>query len=218
MTGSVHDCALVRRLPSELTPDSTIFIWPMPPRSRSPGIRFWVRVLNGTEVRQISRTARSRLTLLVVAGVVGLLLAGCAGSAPDAPPSSTSVVTTVRTVTAPPSTVSSAPSSAPDPVVVETPAPEPETQAPQTPQKETTYTCGNPQLYQQGTAIYSDGTTGYEQACDVPGGTNPYGSNTRGDATPAPGSYVPGSGDGYGPNQPLPPLCLRFPQEYGPCP
>ncbi len=27
-------------------------------------------------------------------------------------------------------------------------------------------------------------------------------------------TFDPNSGDGYGPNQPLPPLCVRFPQDY----
>ena len=27
-------------------------------------------------------------------------------------------------------------------------------------------------------------------------------------------TFDPNSGDGYGPNQPLPPLCVRFPQQY----
>ncbi|MBE7338091.1 membrane lipoprotein lipid attachment site-containing protein [Corynebacterium aurimucosum] len=30
-------------------------------------------------------------------------------------------------------------------------------------------------------------------------------------------TYDPNSGDGYGPDQQLPPLCQRFPSEYGPC-
>ena len=30
-------------------------------------------------------------------------------------------------------------------------------------------------------------------------------------------TYNPNSGDGYGPSQQLPPLCVRFPSEYGPC-
>lgn len=30
-------------------------------------------------------------------------------------------------------------------------------------------------------------------------------------------TFDPDSGDGYGPNQQLPPLCVRFPQDYGPC-
>ncbi|NLG55202.1 MAG: hypothetical protein GX542_06080 [Rhodococcus sp.] len=113
----------------------------------------------------------------------------------------------MKTVTATPT------SSTPQPIVeapIEEPAPAPVDQP--------SFTCGDLNLYQRGTAIYSDGTTGYEQACDAPGGTNPYGPNTRGDATPAPGTYVPDSGDGYGPNQVLPPLCVRFPDTYGPCP
>jgi hypothetical protein len=32
-----------------------------------------------------------------------------------------------------------------------------------------------------------------------------------------PPTFDPNSGDGYGPNQPLPPLCIRFPDQY-PCP
>ena len=27
-------------------------------------------------------------------------------------------------------------------------------------------------------------------------------------------TFDPNSGDGYGPNQPLPPLCVRFPDQY----
>ena len=36
------------------------------------------------------------------------------------------------------------------------------------------------------------------------------------DPEPIP-TFDPNSGDGYGPNQKLPPLCARFPSDYGPC-
>ncbi|WP_157226761.1 hypothetical protein [Gordonia soli] len=81
-------------------------------------------------------------------------------------------------------------------------------------QAKATFTCGDPQTYQRGTAIYSDGSTGYEQACAGPGETNPYGPQTRGDAVPETGTPDPNSADGYGPGQPLPPLCVRFPDQY----
>lgn len=34
-------------------------------------------------------------------------------------------------------------------------------------------------LYEPGTALYDDGTTGYEAECDVPGGYNPHGAQSR---------------------------------------
>ncbi|MCF8605173.1 hypothetical protein L5I01_17605 [Gordonia sp. HY442] len=40
--------------------------------------------------------------------------------------------------------------------------------------------------------------------------------NDQGGATTQP-TFDPNSADGYGPNQKLPPLCERFPQDYGPC-
>lgn len=49
-----------------------------------------------------------------------------------------------------------------------------------------TFACGDPSLYERGTAIYSDGTTGFEAQCG-PGITNPYGPQSRGDAVVAPG-------------------------------
>lgn len=143
-----------------------------------------------------------------------MLLLGACG-ADERPTAPVSVITEIRTVTASvsPSPMTSAVPREPVEATAPAVAPEP-TAVVDTP----SFTCGDLRLYQRGTAVYSDGSTGYEQSCDVPGGENPYGPNTRGDATQAPGSFVPGSGDGYGPNQVLPPLCVRFPDMYGPCP
>lgn len=52
--------------------------------------------------------------------------------------------------------------------------------------EQVTFTCGDPSLYERGTAIYSDGKTGFEAQCG-PGITNPYGPESRGDAAVAPG-------------------------------
>lgn len=88
----------------------------------------------------------------------------------------------------------------------------------------TVSSCGDPNLHQFGTTFYSDGTSGWSETCN---------SQMRATWTPQLypeveeaiplGEFVPAvpyieptfnpdSGDGYGPDQPLPPLCVRFPR------
>ncbi|WFN94191.1 hypothetical protein [Gordonia sihwensis] len=57
-------------------------------------------------------------------------------------------------------------------------------------------------------------------AAEVPATTEtpaPEPAPTEESADAPPATFDPDSGDGYGPNQKLPPLCERFPDEYGPC-
>ena len=75
-----------------------------------------------------------------------------------------------------------------------------------------------------GYALWSDNSSRYSQWCaDIMGVNAPtntgngYG-NTYNYVDPEPiPTFDPNSGDGYGPNQKLPPLCARFPSDYGPC-
>ena len=75
-----------------------------------------------------------------------------------------------------------------------------------------------------GYALWSDNSSRYSQWCaDIMGVNTPTNagngySNTYNYVDPEPiPTFDPNSGDGYGPNQKLPPLCARFPSDYGPC-
>ncbi|MGV9734856.1 hypothetical protein ACWDT5_12230 [Rhodococcus aetherivorans] len=70
-------------------------------------------------------------------------------SSTSAPTITTAPTTTTR-VPPPP-----APTPEPAPVITPTPAP-------------ITFECGDPTMYEYGTALYSDGTIGYEASCDTP--------------------------------------------------
>ena len=90
-----------------------------------------------------------------------LAVSGCAGNGDDtqrppetAPVSSTSAPTVSEV---PITTTTSVPPPAPAPEPVITPAPAP-----------ITFECGDPTRYEYGTAVYSDGTIGYEASCDTP--------------------------------------------------
>lgn len=48
----------------------------------------------------------------------------------------------------------------------------------------------------------------------IPGGNGSYSTCQGGQWVSVQPTYDPNSGDGYGPNQPLPPLCVRFPDQY----
>jgi hypothetical protein len=100
--------------------------------------------------------------LLSLSAIAVLLIGGCSGSDEPAktdgtrvvPPTSTTSAPASSSTSQPPSTTAEAPLAPPPPVVE--PEPEP-----------VTFECGDPTLYQLGTAIYSDGSTGYEAACDT---------------------------------------------------
>ena len=73
--------------------------------------------------------------------------------------------------------------------------------------------CGNPNLYQTGTTFFTDGTSGWTQHCatQIASQSNHYQAPPQRMATPSTPTFNPDSGDGYGPNQTLPPLCERIP-------
>ncbi|MEE2034791.1 hypothetical protein [Rhodococcus chondri] len=93
-----------------------------------------------------------------------LAVSGCASNN-DSPqsPSETTVPTSASTTTQTPTTTTTTtttglpPPPAPPPEPVVTPAP-----------VAITFECGDPTMYEYGTALYSDGTTGYEPTCDTP--------------------------------------------------
>ena len=65
-----------------------------------------------------------------------------------------------------------------------------------------------------GTGLMSDGTTMYVASCDESAGgpmTLQDGTSIYSHLPPAAPTFDPNSADGYGPNQPLPPFCERFP-------
>ena len=75
-----------------------------------------------------------------------------------------------------------------------------------------------------GYALWSDNSSRYSQWCadtmgvSAPTNTGNSYSNTYNYVDPEPiPTFAHNSGDGYGPNQKLPPLCARFPSDYGPC-
>ncbi|MDV7243710.1 MULTISPECIES: hypothetical protein [Rhodococcus] len=110
----------------------------------------------------------SPIRALVTVLLLGIFaVSGCAGRG-------TSVPNVTSTGTPPTTTALPTTTSAPPPPVVEEPAPAlaPE---PEVTSEPITFECGDPTLYQYGTALYSDGTTGYEPSCD----TSPPGRELR---------------------------------------
>ncbi|MDV6246952.1 hypothetical protein R1X32_04795 (plasmid) [Rhodococcus opacus] len=103
-------------------------------------------------------TTRALVTVLFLCV---LAVSGCAGSDTSIP-NATSTGSPPPTTTTLPTTT-----SAPPPPVVEEPAPALAPESEVTPEP-ITFECGDPTLYQYGTALYSDGTTGYEPSCDTP--------------------------------------------------
>lgn len=73
--------------------------------------------------------------------------------------------------------------------------------------------CGDPQLHQTGTTFFTDGTSGWTQHCatQMTLRSNQYPESQQRMETPSTPTFNPDSGDGYGPNQTLPPLCERIP-------
>ncbi|PXW31302.1 UNVERIFIED_CONTAM: hypothetical protein DES50_10568 [Williamsia faeni] len=99
---------------------------------------------------------RTSPLLLAVVAACSMTVAGCSSSTDDSDvPTSTSA-----TVSSSEAAVAESPTSSPTTPVSVPPA-EPPPPAP------ITFECGDPSLYQSGTAIYSDGTTGYEASCDT---------------------------------------------------
>lgn len=187
-------------------------------------------------VMELDVKARTRRFLGVVAGaVLAIGLGGCASDDPSsqtsAPSSSTPVASTSITSPAP-STNLSVTATQPAPTTTEeevaTPGPEPVG-------KEIS-SCATTTLYQAGTTWYTDGTSGWTQYCQdqyyaanplpegpvatcgdgevVNEGSGTYSTCQGGQWIYVSPTFDPDSGDGYGPNQPLPPLCVRFPDQY----
>lgn len=77
---------------------------------------------------------------------------GGGSNAPASSSTETSASATASTAAGESSTSAAEQSGVPEPVV---------------PPAQVTFECGDPTLYQSGTALYSDGTTGYEPSCDV---------------------------------------------------
>lgn len=73
--------------------------------------------------------------------------------------------------------------------------------------------CGNPQLHETGTTFFTDGTSGWTQHCaaQMASRSNQYQVPQQRMETPSTPTFNPDSGDGYGPNQTLPPLCEQIP-------
>ncbi len=93
-----------------------------------------------------------RLSIAVIA--IALACLSCSNDGATEPPSDN-----------PPVSRGSSPASAPPTLTVEPPPPP--TQAPVPQPQPVTFQCGDLGLYQSGTALYSDGTTGYEAECDT---------------------------------------------------
>ena len=93
-----------------------------------------------------------RLTVwCATAALCALSVAGCGTSDTDSPAPERPSSSPAETTTAAPSTTSVPP---PPPTTAEAEQP-------------VTFECGDPSLYQPGTAVYSDGTTGYDASCDT---------------------------------------------------
>lgn len=91
---------------------------------------------------------KNRLIIAAVAVLASLSLTACGGGddpaeAPPTTPVTTTVAATTTTSTTPPPSTTTAEAA---PI---------------------TFECGDLSIYQSGTALYSDGTTGYEASCDT---------------------------------------------------
>lgn len=102
---------------------------------------------------------RNTLTLAAVAVLAALGLTACGGG-DDASGSSTTHTPITTTTPSTTTTTTEVPSS-----TAATPAPVPPSTPPDA--APVTFVCGDLSLYQSGTALYSDGTTGYEPSCDT---------------------------------------------------
>ncbi|WP_255032540.1 MULTISPECIES: hypothetical protein [unclassified Rhodococcus (in: high G+C Gram-positive bacteria)] len=88
--------------------------------------------------------------VMVIAALGAVALTAC-GS--NTGPTTSTTTSTIASTTVAPSTAP-IPSTTVEPAVAPEPAP-------------VTFECGDLSLYQSGTALYSDGTTGYESSCDT---------------------------------------------------
>lgn len=79
-------------------------------------------------------------------------LTGCSSQTPPTPTEPSTTTTTSATATSVTSSPATTAPEATEPVAVTAPV---------------TFECGDFSLYQSGTALYSDGTTGYEPSCDT---------------------------------------------------
>lgn len=166
----------------------------------------------------------NRVTPVLVTSILAVGLTACSdgGTPPTTVTESVTATTThtVTTTTTPtPTTPTPAPAPEPNTATASAP-PAPATQAAATQAAAEPYVTeclpGTP-----GPALWSDGTTRYSEYCyQQLGGAGVNQAESSGYAQqsepPAP-TFVPDSADGYGPGQELPPLCVRFPDTYGPC-
>lgn len=158
----------------------------------------------------MNRTTPILATCLITAG-----LTACGdGGTPPTTVTESVTATTTRTMTT---------TTTPTPT---TPTPEPNTATAAAPPASATQAASEPYVTEclpgtPGPALWSDGTTRYSDYCyQQLGGVEVNQAESGGYAQqgepPAP-TFVPDSADGYGPSQELPPLCVRFPDAYGPC-
>jgi hypothetical protein len=164
-----------------------------------------------------------RMSLISVV-VAGLFAAGCSSGGGD-DSTRPSASTTTITVTQAPSTTASSTAVPPSATLT-------------TRVEKQISSCGTTSEYQPGTTFYTDGTSGWTQYCEdeyylanppqtateppaqcedgaaINEGGGNYSTCQNGSWTYVAPTFDPDSGDGYGPNQPLPPLCVRFPDQY----
>ena len=173
-------------------------------------------------------TRTRTLALAVLAGPALLgpsLLAGCSASS-EAGPATTTVVVTPHAAQGTPTSTSAVAEPAGQTAAGPTSA------APES--GPAIASCGDPALHQRGTTFYADGTSGWTEYCgsvmdatpvtpQSPSGAGAAGSGGSDDtatrdqefadqywATHPKLTYDPDSADGFGPNQELPPACLRL--------
>ncbi|MDV8070794.1 hypothetical protein R4P64_30165 [Rhodococcus sp. IEGM 1366] len=91
---------------------------------------------------------RNTLVIAAAALVVSFGLTACGGDSPDPSSTTTPSASPIAVSSITPTAPVLPPSSAPAVVPI-------------------TFECGDLSLYQSGTALYSDGTTGYEASCDT---------------------------------------------------
>lgn len=171
-----------------------------------------------------------RWKVFVAAAVLaGAGVSGCSNDTSPADKSSSQVKPASSVVSSP--AIESITTTAPAPPT----STEKPVAAPPGPAEKEIESCTTTTLYQPGTTWYTDGTSGWTQYCqDLYYAANPQTQNevacADGDVVNEGGgsystcqngewvyvdpTFDPDSGDGYGPNQPLPPLCVRFPDQY----
>lgn len=135
---------------------------------------------------------------VAIAGAV-LLLAGCATTSSSDAPSSPAY-------SSPSSTSPPAPSTT---VTVTVTPTTPAAVAPPTTQEQTEQTEQTEQPTQEQTPVAQ-----CNNGAVINDGGGNYTTCENGQWVAVRPTFDPNSGDGYGPNQPLPPLCVRFPDQY----